>query len=60
MKLGSKLKQLRVEGVAIRRVMRGPMAVWTERNTSPYPVTFLRTENVMNVQETTITPVVRA
>jgi hypothetical protein len=51
-KLGSKLKQLLVKRIAIRREMRSSMAIWTERNTGPYPVTFLRAKNVMNIQET--------
>jgi len=59
-KLGSKLKQLRVECIAFRRVMRGPMAVWTERNHKSIPGHFSPRENVMNVQETTISSVVRA
>jgi hypothetical protein len=59
-KLGSKLKQLLVKRIAIRRKMRSSMAIWTERNTSPHPVTYLRAKNVMNIQETNIPAVVRA
>jgi len=58
---GKQTKQLRVECIAFRRVMRGPMAVWTERKQQVHTrFTFLRAENVMNVQETTISSVVRA